>query len=72
MAVALVVFAGFAPTYYLKAWLGTPTLVHVHGLVMSVWFVVFATQVWLLESHRIRLHRTMHPDTATDAPPRPD
>jgi len=56
------VFAGFAPTYYLKAWFGTPTLptlVHVHGLVMSAWFVVFATQVWLVESHRIRLHRRL-------------
>lgn len=59
---ALVVLAGFAPTYYLKAWFGTPmlpTLVHVRGLVMSAWFVVFATQVWLVESHRIRLHRRL-------------
>lgn len=58
----LVVFAGFAQTYYLKALSGTPTLpmlVHVHGLVMSAWFVVFAAQVWLVESHRVRLHRRL-------------
>ncbi len=44
---ALIVFAGFAPTYYLKTVFGTPdltTLKHVHGVVMTAWFALFATQ----------------------------
>ena len=46
---ALVVLAGFARTYYLKVLFGTPplpsTLVHVHGLVMTSWVILFAVQV---------------------------
>lgn len=62
LVAAALVFAGFARTFYLKAWFGTPllpALVLVHGVVMSTWFIVFASQVWLVESHRIRLHRRL-------------
>lgn len=60
IAAALIVFAGFAETYYLKSVFHTPalpTLVLVHGFVMSTWFVLFATQTWLIEAHRVDLHR---------------
>lgn len=57
---ALVVFAGFAPTYYLKGIFGTPalsTLKHVHGLVMTAWFALFIVQVRLVATGNVRLHR---------------
>ena len=56
---ALIIFAGFAPTYYLKTVFGTPdltTLKHVHGVVMTSWFALFATQAWLVSARNVRLH----------------
>ena len=54
------VFAGFARTYYLKGYFGTPALpsllVHVHGLVMTAWVLLFASQVWLIRSNHVALH----------------
>ncbi len=58
--VPLVVFIGFARSYYLKAFFGFPPLpsllVHVHGVVMTAWVVLFSVQVGLVASHRTRLH----------------
>ncbi len=57
---ALVVFAGFARTYYLKSAFGTPdlsTLKHVHGVVMTAWFTLFLVQVRLVATGRTPLHR---------------
>lgn len=54
------VFAGFARTYYLKGYFGTPALpsllVHVHGLLMTAWVLLFACQVWLIRSSNVALH----------------
>ena len=39
--VALIILLGFGKTYYLKPAFGTPALpplLHVHGLVMTLWF----------------------------------
>ena len=58
----LIVFAGFAHTFYLKLAFGTPALsllLHVHGLVMSSWFVLFLVQAWLVSSGNVRLHRKL-------------
>lgn len=58
----LVVFAGFAKTYYLKGAFGTPEirpLVHLHGLVMTLWFALFLVQTWLVASKRIKLHMSL-------------
>src|SRR5262245_11795103 len=44
LAAVVVVFAGFSRTYYLKSVFGTPaltTLVHLHGVVMTLWFTLF-------------------------------
>jgi hypothetical protein len=60
MLTLAVVFAGFARTYYLKTHFGTPalsTLVHIHGLVMTLWFAFFLLQVRLVAMHRTDLHR---------------
>lgn len=59
----LIVLAGFGRTYYLR-WIinGPPVqslLVHVHGLVMTAWILLFATQTWLISSRRIKVHQKM-------------
>jgi len=59
----LLVLIGFARTYYLRAFLDGPPvptlLVHIHGLVMTAWIVLFAAQVWLISSRRIRVHQKL-------------
>lgn len=56
----LVVFIGFARSYYLRELFGFPPLpsflVQVHGAVMTAWVALFAVQVGLVASHRTRLH----------------
>ncbi len=56
----LIVLAGFARTYYLKGFFGTQSLpsllVHLHGLVMTTWVVLFITQVSLIAARRTRTH----------------
>jgi len=56
----LVIFIGFARSYYLRTLFGFPPLptllVHVHGAVMTAWVALFAVQVGLVASHRTRLH----------------
>jgi len=59
---ALIVVAGFSRTYYLKPVFGTPplsALLHVHGLVMSLWFILFIVQVRLVAGRRLDLHRRL-------------
>lgn len=58
----LLVFAGFARTYYLKAFFATPalpTLLHLHGAILTLWFVLFFVQVRLVAAHRVDLHRLL-------------
>ena len=58
----LVVLVGFARTYYLKGLFGAPSLpllLHVHGAVMTLWFVLFVTQAALIRARRIDLHRVL-------------
>lgn len=56
----VVVLLGFARSYYLKGLFGFPPLpnrlVHVHGLIMTSWVLLFVVQVGLVASHRTRLH----------------
>jgi hypothetical protein len=62
VATLLVVLAGFARTYYLKLAFGTPPLsglLHVHGLVMTAWFVLFMVQARLVAGGRTDLHRRL-------------
>jgi len=59
----LITFIGFAPSYYLKTVFNSrpipSTLVHVHGLVMSLWIILFSVQAYLISSKRIKLHMTL-------------
>jgi hypothetical protein len=60
--VVFIVLLGFAKTYYLKLAFGTPSLpplLHLHGLVMSLWFALFVVQTQLVAAHRIDLHRKL-------------
>jgi len=63
VAFPLIVLAGFARTYYLKVFFGTPPvaslLVHLHGFVMTAWIALFVTQIWLISSKRIKLHQRL-------------
>ena len=58
----VVVFAGFARTYFLKFLYHTPALpwlVHLHGAVMTSWFLLFFAQTSLIARHRSDLHRRL-------------
>src|SRR4030095_1074373 len=62
LGVILIVFAGFAKTYYLKEFFGTPSLpplVHLHGFIMTTWFLLFLVQVRLVDIHKVQLHRKL-------------
>lgn len=63
IAFAVIVFIGFARTYYLKIAFDTPalpsTLVHIHGLVMSAWVAFFAAQIWLIRSKKSKVHMSL-------------
>ena len=59
----LVVLTGFGRTYYLKGLFHSPavpsTLVHLHGLLMTAWIILFVTQVGLISSRRVQTHRQL-------------
>jgi hypothetical protein len=63
IAFPLIVLAGFGRTYYLKGLFDVPPLasmlVHLHGLLMTAWVALFATQVWFISSKRIRQHQRL-------------
>lgn len=60
--IAVTVFAGFAPTYFLKSYFGAPPLIpllHLHGLVFSSWIVLLLTQTTLVAVNRTDIHRRL-------------
>lgn len=61
--VPIVVLIGFARTYYLKGLFGAPSLpgllVHLHGIVMTSWVLLFVVQVWLISSRRTKVHQRL-------------
>ena len=62
LAVVITVFAGFAPTYYLRPYYTTTPLMpllHLHGLVFTSWLVLFVTQTTLVAAHRTDIHRRL-------------
>ena len=50
-------FVGFSPTFYFRA-LPEPLPTHqiIHGVVYSVWVVLFLVQALLISTHRVRWH----------------
>jgi hypothetical protein len=62
VAVMITVFAGFARTYYLRPYFGTPALtplLHLHGIVFTSWIVLFLAQTALVASNRTGIHRRL-------------
>ena len=62
IAVVITVFAGFARTYYLRPYFGTPTLtplLHLHGVVFTSWLVLFLAQTVLVAADRVGIHRRL-------------
>ena len=59
----ITILIGFGPTYYLKGFFSSPpvarNLIHIHGLVMSAWVVLFFAQVYLIRSTQIKLHQRL-------------
>lgn len=59
----LVMFAGFAPTFYLKGFLGAApdldALRILHGVVMTSWFALFLVQARLVAAGRTDIHRKL-------------
>lgn len=61
-AFVITVFAGFARTYYLRPYFGTPSLtplLHLHGIVFTSWLALLLTQTVLVAANRTRLHRRL-------------
>ena len=60
MALLLVTFLGFAPTYYLAGVFDAPALsplVHLHGVMFSAWMLLFVAQTGFIAARRTDLHR---------------
>jgi hypothetical protein len=60
----LIVFLGFAPTFYLRPLFApyvrlrpVPWYRYVHGALMTLWYVLFLIQASLVAGGRVRLHR---------------
>lgn len=61
-----VIFAGFAPSYYLRGVLPAPhpyetltPVVLLHGLVFSAWVILFGIQATLVATNRVAVHRRL-------------
>ena len=55
-------FAGFAKSYYLDRFFYNdpiPLFLHIHGFILTLWFVLFMIQVRLVATARINLHRRL-------------
>jgi hypothetical protein len=62
IAAVITVFAGFAPTYYLRPYFNTTPLIpllHLHGLVFTSWLTLFLIQTTLVAAHRTDIHRRL-------------
>ncbi len=63
LAMALTVFAGFAPSFYLRSasFAGPPLtpLVHVHAAMLTAWILGIVLQTLLIAGRNTSLHRTL-------------
>jgi hypothetical protein len=59
LALALLIFASFARTYYFRAWFDVPpitVLLHLHSIAFTTWFVLFIIQTRLIAAQNYRMH----------------
>src|SRR6185295_2421075 len=62
IAMALVVFVGFAPTYYLREQFNGPPLNllrMIHGAAFTGWIALLVTQTGLIAANRRDVHRKL-------------
>jgi hypothetical protein len=62
IAIAILVFAGFSRTYFLKSYFGSPNLsllLHIHGVVFTTWVLFLLAQTTLVATGRTYIHRRM-------------
>jgi hypothetical protein len=64
MAILLcaVVIVGFSPSYYRAGFLRAPLpspILHIHGVVFTVWMLLYLTQSALISAKRIAWHRSL-------------
>jgi hypothetical protein len=62
IAMAVVTFMGFAPTYYLSGFNDSPALtpsVHLHGLLSTAWIVLLIVQTRLVAAGRRDVHKKL-------------
>jgi hypothetical protein len=62
IAIAILVLAAFARTFYLHGLFGVPaptTFMSFHGALMSGWILLFLLQSWLVSVQRLRWHRRL-------------
>ncbi len=68
VAMALTVFIGFAPTFYLRFYFRAVTvtgatslsrLAQLHGALFTSWVVLFIVQTALVRKHRVAVHRRL-------------
>lgn len=69
IAMALMVFVGFGPTYYFGAFGDRPMatisggpmtlLVHAHGVLFTSWVLLFIVQTALVAQHQVAVHRRL-------------
>src|SRR5258708_18056314 len=63
----VIVAVGFAPSFYLRSYLAAappasahqplPMVVYAHGVVLTLWFLLFLVQTILVASRRVPVHR---------------
>lgn len=65
-AILALTLIGFAPSYYLRAFMPPPhpmeplnPLVHLHGVVFSAWIILFMVQTALISAGQRHLHRQL-------------
>jgi len=62
IAMAVVCFAGFAPSYFLKAHFRPAPLsplVHLHGILFTAWMGLLIAQASLVANGRVKLHQKL-------------
>jgi hypothetical protein len=62
IAIVITVFAGFAPSYYLRPYFTTVPLMpllHLHGIVFTTWLALLVIQTTLIAAHRTDIHRRL-------------
>jgi hypothetical protein len=62
LALLAVMLVGFSPTFYLRAFFSVPRIppvLYVHGVVLTLWFLLAVVQAVLIRTQRLRLHRQL-------------